>query len=129
MVNVALIIANSKYKSKDHDLPKVTDDAVMMKEMLNIHDYKIEVYPDVEDIGNQLENFVKKCKVEKIDRLHFHFSGHGVHNALIHLEADEREKMKEMGQSFKTDTPVGECLVETTGELYSVHDLNEEKAP
>ena len=58
MVDLALIIVNSKYKSKIlNDLPKVTDEAVMMKEMLTSHDYEIELYQDVEDIGEILEKF------------------------------------------------------------------------
>ena len=126
MVNLALIITNEKYDNEDLDnLPNVTEDAKMMKEMLNSHNYEIELYPNVEDIGNQLEKFRKHVAEREIDRLHFHFSGHGVHNARIQLEADELEKMKERGQSDTktTQTPVGECLVGTAEKLYAVHDL------
>ena len=119
MVNVALIIANSKYKSKDLvDLPKVTDDGVMMEEMLSSHNYEIKLNQDVEHIGNHLEKSVETWKKNvagrEIDRLHFHFSGHGVHNNKIRVDPDELE----------TNDPVGECLYGTTGELYSVHDLS-----
>ena len=63
--------------------------------------------------------------MEEIDRLRFHFSGHGVHNARIQLEPDEEKEMRERGQSDTSTnkTPVGECWVGTTEELYSVHDL------
>ena len=127
MVNLALIIVNSKYKSKDlNDLPEVTDDAMMMREMLTSHDYEIELYQDVEDIGERLEKFQTNVNGGQIGRLHFHFSGHGVHNAKIHGESDELERMRGGRQSDTktTKTPdVGECLVGTAGELYSVHDL------
>ena len=126
MANLGLIITNQKYESEDlDDLPKVAEDAKMMKEMLSSHDYEIELYPDVEEIGNQLEKFQQNVAGREIDRLHFHFSGHGVHNARIQLEPDELERMKERGQSDTktTKTPVGRCLVGTTGKLYSVHDL------
>merc|ERR1719234_21723 len=126
MVNLGLIITNEKYDNEDlEDLPNVPEDAKMMTEMLNSHNYEIELYSDVEDIGNQLEKFRRNVTGREIDRLHFHFSGHGVHNARIQLEADELEKMKERGQSDTktTQTPVGECLVGTAEKLYAVHDL------
>ena len=64
MVNLALIIANNKYKNKGlyKDLAKVLEDAKMMKEMLSSHNYEIELHSDVKDIGNQLEKFVEKWK-------------------------------------------------------------------
>merc|ERR1719300_592182 len=39
--------------------------------------------------------------------------------------AEDAKRMKERGQSDTktTKTPVGRCLVGTTGKLYSVHDL------
>ena len=127
MVDLALIIVNSKYKSKIlNDLPKVTDEAVMMKEMLTSHDYEIELYQDVEDICERLEKFQRNVDGREIGRLHFHFSGHGVHNAKIHRESDELDRMRG-GRQSDTKTPdVGECLVGTAGELYSVHDLKRE---
>ena len=124
VLDLALIIINSKYKSKDLvDLPKVREDAVMMSDMLRSHNYKIKLYQDVEDIGEILENFQRNVMGREIGRLHFHFSGHG---AKIHGEPDEPEKMRGGRQSDTktTRTPdVGECLVLTTGELYAVHDL------
>ena len=61
MVNLALII---KYKNKSlyKDLPKMLEDAKMMKAMLSSHNYEIELHSDVKDIGNQLEKFVEKWK-------------------------------------------------------------------
>ena len=126
MVNLALIIANKKYKHPLSSLPNVTEDAEMMTDMLSSHDYEIDLYQDVQDIGNQLEEFVDKWKVKEIDRLHFHFSGHGAYNARIQLEPDElEERIKEGGQSDTktTKTPVGRCLVGSAGGLYAVHDL------
>ena len=61
MVNLALII---KYKNKSiyKDLPRMLEDAKMMKAMLSSHNYEIELHSDVKDIGNQLEKFVEKWK-------------------------------------------------------------------
>ena len=61
MVNLALII---KYKNKSlyKGLPKMLEDAKMMKAMLSSHNYEIELHSDVKDIGNQLEKFVEKWK-------------------------------------------------------------------
>ena len=127
MVDLALIIVNSKYKSKDlDDLPEVTEDGVMMSEILTSHDYEIKLYQDVEDIGEILEKFQRNVAGREIGRLHFHFAGYGVHNTKIHLKPDELERMRGGRQSDTktTKTPdVGECMVGTTGELYSVHDL------
>ena len=131
MALLGLIIGNKKYENKDLlDLPKVADDVSMMNEMLGAHDYKVKLFEDVEDIGEKLEEFRKSVFGQEIDRLHFHFSGHGVNNARIHVEKnelrpEELERIREGSQSETrtTNTPVGECLFGRSGQLYSVHDL------
>ena len=57
-------MVNLKYKNKSlyKDLPKMLEDAKMMKAMLSSHNYEIELHSDVKDIGNQLEKFVEKWK-------------------------------------------------------------------
>ena len=56
---------------------------------------------------------------KEINRLHFHFSGHGVYNAKVLLEDSKKLKT----ETEETETPNGNCIVGTTGELFSVHDL------
>jgi len=59
--------------------------------------------------------------------LHFHYSGHGVNNAKIVVEEDEKKRAIESNITTQiTKTPVGECLVGSSGELYSLHDVKHE---
>ena len=127
-----LIIANKEYKNEELiNLPNVANDSKMMNEMLGIrHGYKVTLYEDVTDIGAKLEEFKEEVGLEEIERLHFHFSGHGANNARIvvdqhDLTTEDLKRIKEGHQSDTktTKTPVGECLYGTTGDLFSVHDI------
>ena len=82
-----LIIANKNYKNEEFiNLPNVAKDSEMMNEMLGRHGYKVTLYEDVTDIGAKLEEFKEEVGLEEIERLHFHFSGHGANNARIFVD-------------------------------------------
>ena len=122
-----LIIANKDYKNEELvNLPNVAKDSEMMKEMLGRHGYKVTLYEEVIDIGEKLEEFKKEVALEEIERLHFHFSGHGANNARIFVEQHDLKPWNVKGSKSDTKTtktPVGECLYGTNGDLCSVHDI------
>ena len=130
--NVGLIILNSDYtksetKGKYLYLPSVQDDGPKMAKML--HKYEIDMKSNVQDILRELKLFVQKYEADdsNIERVHFHFSGHGVHNAKVFLEDGEKKKATVSQDGTRTSkTPVGECLVGTSGKLYSLHDVKHE---
>ena len=98
---------------------------------------KVELAPDVENITNVVEEFCNRNRNK--ERLYLHFSGgnakyfstkqinwvvvgHGVNNAK--LEVDKIEKDPRTNRDvIHTNTPDGDCLVGTQGQLFSVHDL------
>ena len=83
--------------------------------------YKNKVVSNKDDIGSEVDQFMKEqsTATKEINRLHFHFSGHGVYNAKVLLEDSKKLKT----ETEETETPNGNCIVGTTGELFSVHDL------
>jgi len=87
---------------------------------------KPKLSPNVPDIKKEVMGFVEEQMSDdsEVGTLHFHFSGHGVHNARIFLTEEDKIKAIESNETTKTTkTPVGECLVGTSGKLYSIHDL------
>ena len=130
--NVGLIILNSNYtcsetKEKYLNLHSVQDDGPKMAKML--HKYKTDMKSNVPDILKEVKLFVQKYEADDstISRVHFHFSGHGVHNAKVFLEEEEKKNAIISQDGTRTSkTPVGECLVGTSGKLYSLHDVKHE---
>ena len=82
---------------------------------------------DTADIKTEVERFAKQNPNQGV--IHFHYSGHGEHNATIEVNQEKvslMAKIKGKGKSDKmqtTDTPVGDCLVGTSGKLFPVSDL------
>ena len=115
-------------KEKLDDLENVPDDGRMMNEMLR-SGYEIKTVSNVGDILKEVNDFNTKHKSDNalIGRMHFHFSGHGVHNAKMFIAEEMIFKAIEANtETVKTNTPLGECMIGSTGELYSTHDLKHE---
>jgi len=131
--NVAMIILNSmEIKTEQNtllsSLPNVPEDGEMMQEMLK--GYVITPLLDDADgdILQAVKDFVETHKKNGLNfgRLHFHFSGHGVHNARIHIEPEKLNNSAVKTETMTTDTPTGECMVGSNGKLYAIHDLKHE---
>ena len=87
--NRALIIINSEYKDANGEYKKLGKpgyDGEMMERMLQ--GYKTKVVSNKEDIGAEVDQFMKEqsTATKEINRLHFHFSGHCVYNAKVLLK-------------------------------------------
>lgn len=88
--------------------------------MLSAHSFQVEIKQNVEDIGKEVQIFFKNY--EKAETFHFHFSGHGVENAIVQFDPKTSTKDKN-GKKFETSQPFGDCMVGSKGKLYSAHDL------
>ena len=73
------------------------------------------------DIEHWLNEFSERHASSDVECLHFHYSGHGVDNALV-----EFDQKKKDGKAFDGMTPSGESMVACDGSLYSIHDLKHE---
>ena len=73
-----------------------------------IKDYDIEEITNQFDIEECIIDTLKKWRGEKIQRLHFHFSGHGFFKPPIKENPDNEEDRE-------TTTPIGHCLVGNIG--------------
>ena len=86
---------------------------------------------DTDDIKAEVERFAKQNPDKGV--ILFHYSGHGEHNATIEVNKEKvslmdkfTDKITGKGKTDKmqtTDTPVGDCLVGTSGKLFPVSDL------
>merc|ERR1719167_514793 len=60
----------------------VADDRICFKTMLKNYE-KVEVGANVVNIKEFVHKTIQKWKDEKVSRLHFHYSGHGISNKLV----------------------------------------------
>jgi len=126
-LKVALIIINGDYNKSDYStLNGVVEDGKKMKEMLWRYD-DVVLLNDVTDIAEAVSDFYKRQRAtfKTIERLHFHYSGHGVENANIEIDPHACT-VEEDRITYHSLTPSGGCMVGCSGELYSVHDLKQE---
>lgn len=80
-------------------------------------DYDLTIKEDVVDIMTCVNEYLKdvKKKNEKVKRLHFLFSGHGVYNQELVIDTDDA-----VDTTIKCPTPMGECIVGNEGKLCSI---------
>lgn len=57
------------------------------------------------------QKFLDQWKDDHINRLHFHFSGHGFYNQTVDVQRNEFDEV----DSAKSTTPIGECVVGNNG--------------
>ena len=69
-------------------LPGANQDRATIREMLE-KDYDMAEMKDQEDIEHCVINLLRQWQHEKINRLHFHFSGHGIFNQTVQTKNSE----------------------------------------
>eukprot|EP00092_Neocalanus_flemingeri_P015201 GFUD01016420.1.p1 GENE.GFUD01016420.1~~GFUD01016420.1.p1 ORF type:complete len:354 (-),score=72.01 GFUD01016420.1:6-1067(-) len=122
-MNVALIILNKDYSCARgySNLPGVTKDGVVMKEMLSHYEVKIVENATKKDIEQALKQILDNQR--NIETLHFHFSGHGVDNCTLEMNVT----LDAAGcKKYEAVSPTGDCMVGVSGELYPVLELKHE---
>jgi len=123
-LKVALVILNSDYPSTNHStLHGVKDDGKWMDKMLLSYD-DVEILNNVTNIHEAVVDFCARqvAKYKQVERLHFHYSGHGVENAKVEIDP-QSYTVEDNRRTFVGVTPTGGCMIGCKGELYSVHDL------
>eukprot|EP00092_Neocalanus_flemingeri_P023795 GFUD01025817.1.p1 GENE.GFUD01025817.1~~GFUD01025817.1.p1 ORF type:complete len:334 (-),score=57.25 GFUD01025817.1:6-1007(-) len=122
-MNVALIILNKDYSCARgySNLPGVTKDGVVMKEMLSHYEVKTVENATREGIDQALKQV--RDKQRNIETLHFHYSGHGVDNCIVETNTGWLPFLNREDEAI---SPTGDCMVGCAGELYSVLDLKHE---
>ena len=112
-VNKAICIFNTYKNQQAADdgwgtLPGANQDRFTIRKMLE-HHYDIAEMTDQDDIEHCVIKIMRQWQHEKINRLHFHFSGHGMFNQTVQTNASLQDVVE-------SRTPVGECLVGNNGE-------------
>eukprot|EP00092_Neocalanus_flemingeri_P000059 GFUD01000061.1.p1 GENE.GFUD01000061.1~~GFUD01000061.1.p1 ORF type:complete len:294 (-),score=65.34 GFUD01000061.1:286-1167(-) len=123
-MDVALIILNKDYSCARgyFNLPGVTKDGVVMKEMLSrYHEVEIVENATKKDIEQALKQILDNQR--NIETLHFHYSGHGVDNCIVETNTGWLPFLNSKDEAI---SPTGDCMVGCAGELYSVLDLKHE---
>ena len=92
-------------------LPGVKDDRRIWKNFLE-NRYDIVEGVNLNDIEKFVRDLLPQWQDEKIDRLHFHFSGHGIFNQTIHAQISDQGT----SSTRASDTPFGECLLGNNGD-------------
>ena len=115
-VNRAICIFNNYSNAQAQlegwgELPGVKSDMRTMTRMLEKH-YDIVTLIDKEDIELCIKRLLDQWKDEYINRLHFHFSGHGFYNQTVDAERNEFDEV----DSSQSITPIGECVVGNNGQ-------------
>ena len=84
-------------------IPGANQDRITIRRMLENH-YDIVEMVDQYDIEYCVQKMLSQWLHEKIDRLHFHFIGHGIFN-----------QTAEINETQDSRTPFGECLLGNNG--------------
>lgn len=112
--NVALVVLNDTYTDDKYPtLQGVIEDGDMLEKMLE--GYEKTVVKNEDDIFKAIRDFKEKHQDLNVERMHFHFSGHGSRNAKI---SAKKEK-----DNFNSITPDGTCIIGAKGRPTSIHDL------
>ena len=89
-----------------------------MRAML-LGSYEMEEGNNIDDIDDFIETVIKQWhdENEKVERLHFHFSGHGQIKSKLELETSEDAK-----HPYTMD-PIGQCLIGNTGKYVGLRSI------
>ena len=74
--------------------------------------YEIVEGVNLNDIEEYVRDLLPQWQDDKINRLHFHFSGHGIFNQTIHAQISNQGTSNTMASV----TPYGECLLGNNGD-------------
>ena len=113
-VNKAICIYNTYHDERAKadrwdTLPGVIGDMTKMTKMLEEGHYDVRNEINQDNIENCIARVLWQWKDEKINRLHFHFSGHGIHNQTVETHRNDLDEVD-------SSTPIGECLVGNMGD-------------
>ena len=122
-----LIIVNWNYASKDlNNLIYPERDGDLMERMLTDGGYQTLVVRNEEDIREKVMEYIEK-QTDRMERFHFHYSGHGKHNVTIRIDPDNYvRRLNSEGEfvtsySLREDSDLyGDCIIGTSGTLYPV---------
>ena len=89
-------------------IPGANQDRETIRRMLE-KDYDIAEMIDQDDILYCVINLRRQWQSEKIHRLHFHFSGHGIFNQTVETNDSQYDEVD-------SRTPFGECLLGNNGD-------------
>ena len=118
-MNKAICIFNTYNDEPDGwlNIPGVIGDIDKMTKMLEEH-YEVVTMTNQDAIDICVARILVRWKDLDINRLHFHFSGHGINNQTVEIHRNEFDEID-------SPTPTGECLVGKNGDsdLCSVLDI------
>merc|ERR1712179_608257 len=120
-----LIIVNSEYEDL-HKLDNPENDGEMMQDMLEKAKYMVKIVRNSDNILQDIKEFIQESKDSSFEIFHLHYSGHGVHNAIIPVDVGKfRTEFDDELTEITTyeaarDAPSGDCLVGIRGKLCPV---------
>ena len=107
-MNKAICVFNDYSHDHNNFLPGVAEDKKRIRTMLTEGGYDIEEVTNENDIEKSVVNISQKWKDQAIDRLHFHFSGHGSINQTVNT---------------KGISPGWDCIIGDDGTLIPIHRM------